>query len=356
MVNGSETPFDLGFRQPADWEAHHSCIVAWPAVDDYWDGHVREAQDGFIDLCAAIADGSANSERLEVLVRDADAEEQAKRALGSVNARFRRIAYGDIWLRDTGPIFLTHREKGLAGACFAFNGWGNKYVYPHDDTLAEELMHGLRIARFNFLWVMEGGAVDSDGEGTCLASRDCLFDVNRNPDADVVGMTSKLKRALGCKRVVWLAGSLINDHTDGHVDTLARFVAPGEVVCMKSIDDDDPNAAVLEATARQLERCQDAKGRRFVVKRIAAPGRVCGRNGQLLPASYLNFYISNNSVIVPIYGSKHDQRAVDQIAALFPSRRTVGLRANAILEGGGAFHCISLSLPTENSQLDNESG
>jgi agmatine deiminase len=349
MVKECETARDFGFKQPADWEAHRSCLVAWPAVDAYWEGHVREAQAEFVAFCAAIAVGRERSEQLEVLVCDAHYEAQAKQALRSVEARFHRIQYGDSWIRDTGPIFLTHKESGLAGACFAFNGWGKKYVYPHDDTVAEGLVRALGIKAFRYPWVMEGGAVDSDGERSCLASRDCLLDANRNPDVDEASMTNKLQQALGCDRVIWLAGKLINDHTDGHVDTLARFVAPGVVVCMAPIDEDDPNAAALEAVADQLERSQDAKERKLLVKRVASPGRVLGRNRQLLPASYLNFYISSNSVIVPIYGSKHDQRAVDQIAALFPGRRAVGLRANAILEGGGAFHCITLSLPAGNS-------
>jgi len=349
MVEVCETPRDLGFRHPADWEAHRSCFVAWPAVDAYWEGHVREAQAEFAAFCAAVADKTPRSETLEVLVCDEQNEAQAKQALSSVEARFRRVQYGDCWIRDTGPIFLTHRDRGLAGLCFAFNGWGKKYVYPHDDTVAEALLHALGVKTFRFPWVMEGGAIDSDGEGTCLASRDCLFDAYRNPDVDEARMTNKLRQALACDHVIWLAGKLINDHTDGHVDTLARFVAPGVVVCMKPFDDDDPNAAVLESVVSQLERFQDAKGRKLLVKRIVSPGRVLSRKGVLLPASYLNFYISNNSVIVPIYGSEHDQRAVDQIAALFSKRRVVGLRANAILEGGGAFHCITLSLPADHS-------
>ncbi len=349
MVDACETPRDLGYRQPADWEAHRSCLVAWPAVDAYWEGHIHEAQAEFAALCAAIADGRERSEQLEVLVCDMRAEAHAEQAFPSIEARFHRIQYGDCWIRDTGPVFLTHRESGLAGACFAFNGWGEKYVYPHDDTVAEELVRAVGVKQFRFSWVMEGGAVDSDGAGTCLASRDCLFDANRNPGADEAGMTNKLQQALGCDHVIWLSGKLINDHTDGHVDTLARFIAPGIVVCMKSLDHNDPNAVVLEAVAHQLEHFRDAKGRKLLVKRVASPGRVLSRNHQILPASYLNFYISNNNVIVPIYGTKHDQRAVEQIADLFPSRQVVGLRANAILEGGGAFHCITLSLPAEGS-------
>lgn len=349
MVKSCDTPRDFGYRQPADWEPHQSCFVAWPAEDAYWDGHVREAQDEFVAFCAAIADGSEQNEKLEVLVGDAQNEARAKRALRSVDARFHRIPYGDSWIRDTGPVFLSHRESGLAGACFEFNGWGKKYVYPYDDTVAKELVDSLGIRRFLFSWVMEGGAVDSDGEGTCLASRDCLFDSNRNPDADEAGMTQMLRQALGCDQVIWLAGKLINDHTDGHIDTLARFVAPGVVVCMEPFEHDDPNAVVLEAIASQLERFRDAKGRSLLVKRVASPGRIHSRTGHLLPASYLNFYICNKSVVVPTYESRNDQRAVDQIAALFPNRRVVGLRANAILEGGGAFHCITLSLPAKES-------
>ncbi|MBN1653021.1 MAG: agmatine deiminase family protein [Deltaproteobacteria bacterium] len=341
----SDTPRSLGYRKPADWELHQKCFVAWPAVDAYWEGHVREAQEAFAELCAAIADGTARNEQLNVLVSDERNEQRARKALHNLEVCYLRMPYGDSWLRDTGPVFLTSEKGELAAACFAFNGWGRKYLYPHDDTVAGDLVRALGVKSLFFPWVMEGGAIDSDGEGTCLASRDCLFDKQRNPDQNETNMTERLRQALGFDRILWLDGSLLNDHTDGHVDTLARFVAPGVVICMEPLDHDDPNAAVLREVERQLRAFRDAKGRMLTVERIAAPGPVFGRNQQLLPASYLNFYISNNHVIVPTYGTEHDRRAIDQIAALFPGRRTIGLKANAILEGGGAFHCITLALP-----------
>jgi agmatine deiminase len=347
MAIDNNTPRELGFRQPADWERHARCFTAWPAVDEYWEGHVREAQEEFVAFCAVIAD--VKNEQLDVLVADDHNDALARKALQHVAVHFRRIAYGDSWLRDTGPVFVTHQDEGVAAVRFGFNGWGKKYIYPHDDTVAAEIARALGLKEFVFPWVMEGGAIDSDGEGTCLVSRDCLLDKNRNPDQNEDQMTEKLRQALGFDSVMWLAGSLINDHTDGHVDTIARFVAPHVAVCMEPLDSDDPNAHVLEQVANQLARFRDAKGRKLVVKRVAAPGRVVSRTGQLLPASYLNFYITNTSVIVPVYGSRHDERAVDQIAALFPGRRAIGSSAKEILEGGGAFHCITDSLPTVRS-------
>jgi agmatine deiminase len=194
-------------------------------------------------------------------------------------------------------------------------------------------------------WVLEGGSVDVDGEGTLLTTRQCLLHPNRNPSMDASSIEARLREALGVDKVLWLNEGLLNDHTDGHVDTIARFAAPGVVACMEPAKDDDPNEKVLREIAGELEEMTDARGRRLEVVRIQSPGRVESDDGQILPASYLNFYIGNRAVVVPTFGSPADEAAVRAIAGLFPTRRTVGIDARAILSGGGAFHCITQQQP-----------
>ncbi len=349
-VRRSQTPREAGYRMPAEWQPHSSCWLAWPAHAEIWGEALSTARQQFVALCAAIAADSKAAEQLEILVPNSEQEARAKRAMADIERRFRRIRfhrirYGDIWLRDTGPIFLTDGAGAVASVRFAFNGWGGKYVYSGDQTVARDICYAAGLPEFEFPWVMEGGAVDVDGQGTCLASSDCLLSASRNPKQDHAQMQEHLCHALGVDKVLWLEGSLANDHTDGHVDTLARFVAPGAVLCMKAMDADEPNRQVLERTEEQLRGCSDARGRTLQVHTIPAPGPVCDARGEMVPASYLNFYIGNKTVVVPTWGCRHDRRALQGIAALFPDRQTVGLRANAILEGGGAFHCITVPQP-----------
>jgi agmatine deiminase len=292
-----------------------------------------------------MASGGEGAESIELLVPDAAQELVARQELSLPGARFHRVPYGDVWLRDTGPVFLGHREGKRACARFAFNGWGNKYRYAGDESVARRMADRSGLLQFVFPFVFEGGAVEVDGEGTCLAAGDCLLNPNRNPGTGPQQMEAALREALGAERVLWLRGKLLNDHTDGHLDTLARFVAPGAVVCMEPRDPDDPNAGALQQVALQLRGLRDAAGRALRVFPIPSPGRVEDDRGRIMPASFLNFFIGNRTVAVPIYGSEFDDEAVQAIARFFPGRRTVGLRADSILHGGGAFHCLTLAEP-----------
>ena len=331
------------FRYPAEWEKHQACWLAWPSHKELWLESLEEAQAEFTGLCQAMG------ENLEILVPDETAKADAQRALKGLSVRFHLIPFGDIWLRDTAPIFLTDSEGALATARFSFNGWGGKYVLPYDDQVSTRIARAAEFKEFKFPWILEGGSVEVDGEGTCLTTRQCLLNDNRNKGMTEAQVEAGLRDALGVKTVLWLQDGLLNDHTDGHIDTLARFTAPGTVVCMKPNSQNDPNREVLEEIARDLAGFQDASGRRLKVVTVPSPGKVLGKDlnddDRIMPASYLNFYIANQSVVVPIYGSPHDNEAVAAIAELFPGRKTVGLPAKAILTGGGAFHCITQQQP-----------
>ena len=321
-------PIDAGFRQPAEWEPHEATFLAWPTAADLWLDNLEPAQREFVALAEAIAEG----EQLRVLIHD-----EPPRAIAHLPIAWHRIPFGDIWLRDIAPIFLLNDRGERASAVFRFNGWGEKYILPHDDRVAISIAEALGFPTFRADFVLEGGSVDVDGQGALLTTRQCLLNENRG-DLSEPQIEAELRRWFGVDRILWLGDGLLHDHTDGHVDTIARFVRPGVAVCMKP-EADDPNREALNAIIRDLERMK------LDVVAIPSPHTVLNSEGDLMPASYVNFYIANRTVIVPQYGVEADERALEAIAPLFPGRRIVGVSAVAILEGGGAFHCITQQLP-----------
>lgn len=342
------------FRQPAEWTPHAATWVAWPSAADLWLENLAPAQKAFAEMCAVLADVDSSTktprgEVLNVLVPDDASEAAATSMLSGLGVVFRRVPFGDIWLRDTAPIFVTDEKGHVADARFGFNGWGNKYVLDHDDAVSARIGELAGHPQLVHSLVLEGGSIDVDGEGTILTTRQCLLNVNRNAALDAGAIERAVKDALGGEKMLWLGDGLINDHTDGHIDTIARFVRPGAVVCMKTTGVDDPNAEILERIASDLSGMTDARGRRLEVVQVPSPGRVLSPDGNVMPASYVNFYIGNTTVVVPTYGVPSDDEAVSAIATLFPGRRTVGIDARAILSGGGAFHCITQQEPRGRS-------
>ncbi|MFN4980357.1 MAG: agmatine deiminase family protein [Pseudanabaena sp.] len=335
-----ENPKALGYAQPAEWQPHRACWLAFPSHRDLWLEYLDRVQAEFVALAKAIA----TSEQLEILVLEETAT-HAKQLLGDLPARFHQIPFGDIWMRDMTPIYIKNTDGKLGALHFQWNGWGGKYILKHDDLVAAKILQTLDIPQFMFDWVLEGGAIEVDGEGTCLTTKQCLLNPNRNPHLDQEAVESGLKAALGVEKILWIEEGLLNDHTDGHIDTIARFIAPHKIMCMEPTSEDDPNYQVLKDIGSQLENMTDAKGRKIDVVRIPSPNLVLDDEGQIMPASYLNFYISNDSVIIPIYGSPNDDLAVQAIAKHFPNRKVIGLSAKHILLGGGAFHCITCHQP-----------
>lgn len=328
--------------QPPEWARHAACWLAYPASQALWMDDLAAAQAEFIAFCQALGP----EEPMRILVPDVAAQKALTGPLAGLGVLFHIVPYGDIWLRDTAPIFLRDAQGGKIAGCFQFNGWGKKFLYQDDIGLNKRIAAIARCATVDFDLVLEGGSVDTDGAGLILTSEQCLLNANRNPTRDRAQIEAALLDALGGKRVLWLTEGLQNDHTDGHIDTIARFIGPNTVACMMPADDADPNAAVLRRIRQELGACTNAGGKRLKVVEITSPGTVTGGpDKNLLPASYLNFYIGNRTVVVPTYGSPFDNRAVAQLAAAFPHHRTVGRSAKAILTGGGAFHCMSQQEP-----------
>lgn len=323
---------------PPEWAPHRAIWTAWPFDEAEWGGKVEPARAEIAAMIRALADH--DGDRVRVLARAGAPLESAEAAIGDC-AEVIEAIYGDSWLRDTGPIFV--KRAGARGAvAFSVNGWGGKYVMDGDEQVAAQVAGWADAPLARAPFVLEGGAIDSDGEGTVLTTRQCLLNANRN-GWDEAGAERALSEALGVKKIIWLDQGLANDHTDGHVDNIARFVAPGRVVCMAP-GKSDPNAEALDAIARALEAARDAQGRKLDVIRIPSPGRVLNAEGEVSPASHMNFIIGNRSVVVPIYSDTGDD-AVNALAPLFPDRRVVGLSAHAVLAGGGAFHCITQQEP-----------
>jgi agmatine deiminase len=323
---------------PAEWTLHEATWVAWPSHEDLWQDNLAPARSSFARLVALVAEG----ERVDVLVPDEQQEELARDALSTLaspNVKMHRVPFGDIWLRDTAPIFTRGPGGEVRPVTFGFNGWGGKYVLPGDAQVAGRVAALTGGGQFHTDWILEGGAVDVDGEGNALTTRQCMLNSNRNGAREEWEIEALLREFLGVERVLWFGDGLLNDHTDGHVDTVMRFVRPGVVVAMEARASDDPNREVLRALVR------DASAHGLEVVRIPSPGRIVDAEGRVMPASYVNFYVANAVVAVPTYGSPFDDEAVERIASLFPGRRTVGIDARAILSGGGAFHCITQQQP-----------
>lgn len=329
---------------PAEWQPHRACWLAFPSDRSLWLENLEAAQAEFMELAKVIGE----SEQLEILVANPETELMARKLLSHTSTNFHSIPYGDIWMRDIAPLFLTNATE-LATATFNWNGWGHKYLLDHDDqvaiAIADLLNKSHHIPTLHFPWVLEGGAIEVDGEGTCLTTKQCLLNPNRNPDLTQTEIEQGLSQALGVTKILWLEAGLQNDHTDGHIDTIARFIAPHRVMCMLPVSKNDPNYEVLHHISAQLKGFTDAKGRNLEVIEIPSPGLVLDGGGEIMPASYLNFYISNGHVIVPNYGTEFDQAALAAIAPHFAHRATVGLPAKTILTGGGAFHCITQQEP-----------
>jgi agmatine deiminase len=329
---------------PAEWAEQKAIWTAWPADAGEWNNDLETPRR---DVAALVRALSVAGNKVRLLANGPEAEASAREALSIDVAEVIPAKYGDIWLRDTGPIFARDAH-GPVALRFKTNCWGGKYDLPDDATVGDDIarLAGTRVHRFDF--VLEGGAVDHDGEGTVLTTRQTLLNPNRNgwtkADAEMA-----LAEALGAKKVIWIDEGLKNDHTDGHIDNIARFVAPGRVVCQAPGGPDDPNGETLDAIAKTLQAASDAGGKTLEVIRIPGVGLYRNALGEISPASHMNFIIANGVVVVPIYGTASEAAALSALQSVFPTRAVVGVSSRGLLgcgmAGGGSFHCITQQEP-----------
>ena len=314
---------------PAEWAPQRALFTAFPSHKELWQEDLQPAQAEV----AAMVRQLAETVPVKLLADGPVAVAAAKAAVGNAAEVF-DIMCGDIWLRDTGPIFTS---AGTA-ARFRFNGWGGKYDLPGDDTVGAHVAGLMSAAVDQVDAILEGGAIEYDGGGLILTTEQCVLNPNRNTGWTKADAEQVLKASLGARRVVWLGDGLLNDHTDGHIDNLARFVAPGTVAVPEAWTAEDPNAAVFRDAAERLR----ANGLAVVGIPSVGPYEM---DGELVPASHMNWIVANGQVVVPLYGGESDGKALAAIRKCFPRHMVTGLPANHILTGGGSFHCITQQVP-----------
>jgi agmatine deiminase len=350
-----QTPATLGFRMPAEWEPHAATWLAWPHNARDWPGKFGAIPWAFAEILRAIA----RSDRVRLIVKDAAHEAAAKRALakaGVAHAQldFFRAATDRGWTRDMGPIFLVREAGGVrevAATSWRFNGWAKYPNWKRDDDAKDRILAKLGVRTWQpevegRRVVLEGGAVDVDGEGTLLATEECLLSEvqARNPGLGRSGIERALGDHLGVSRVLWLGDGIAGDDTHGHVDDLARFVRPGVMVLAAEDDPNDANYRALAENRERLESARDAKGRRLEVVPLPMPAPLFF-SGTRLPASYLNFYVTNESVLVPTFNDPRDRGALGLLGELFPGRVVVGIHAVDLVWGFGTIHCLTQQEP-----------
>jgi agmatine deiminase len=319
-----------------EWAPHERLWIGFPAIRAEWGDAFDRARAQIAAFASAIADAGAGE--VVHLVCNSDADAAIARSLASGHVDVIVEAIGDVWLRDTAPV-ITGTGDARRAVDFTFNGWGGKYWMPGDADIGARLA-----ARFGFpceahAMVVEGGGIDWDGAGLCVTTEQCLLNPNRNPDMGHGAVEGVLAEMLGFTRVLWLGDGLANDHTDGHVDNLARWVAEGVLLLPTATGDDDPNAAAYADAQRRAEGFGEIE-----IVTIPSPGRIM-MGGEAVPASYMNFCIGNRVIAMPAYGVATDEAAARVLADLFPDRRVVPLPSDAILSGGGSFHCTSQQVP-----------
>ncbi len=355
------TPRADGFRMPGEFEPHDGCWMAWPERPDNWRLGAGPAQEAF----AAVAEAIAASEPVTMAASAAQVERC--RAALSPAIRVVEIATDDAWLRDTGPTFVVDGRGGRRGVDWVFNAWGGLEggLYPsweRDDRVAARVLELEGAGRYRAPLVLEGGSIHVDGEGTVLTTEECLLNRNRNPGLSKAEIERALLEYLGAEKVIWLGRGVFADETDGHVDNLACFARPGVVLLSWSDDGSDPQAAISADALARLEAATDARGRSLEVVCLPSPGPLFSteeeaagvepaagsqprRGGDRLAASYVNFYLANSRVVMPLLDERRDEEAAAILRECFPGREVVGVSAREILLGGGNVHCTTQQVP-----------
>lgn len=327
----------MTLRMPPEWAPQDLLWIGFPHDPVEWPDTLELAQRQIAAFASAVAD---SGQEVRLLVRN-EANAALARSLVSTGVAVEQRTYGDIWLRDTGPLVVIGDNGERVARRFGFNGWGGKYLMEGDQEIGAAIATDVGLPVEGCDWILEGGAIDCDGTGLVVTTEQVLLNPNRNPHLSRTDIEARLARDLGFDRVLWLGNGLLNDHTDGHVDNLARFVAPGVLAVPVPSGPDDPNAAVYADTRER------AKAFGLAIRDIPSPGLVGGEDAE--PASYMNFAITSKLVVVPTYGTAMDADGVAAVAACFPDRDTIGLPADGVLGGGGSFHCASQQLPCAKS-------
>jgi len=340
------TPRELGYRMPAEWEPHRATWLSWPHKEASWPGKLDVILPVYAQFVAALA----RSEPVHINVNDAAMERQARAALAAAGAggeiRFHHFPTNDAWCRDHGAIFVVRDgPEPLAATDWEYNAWGGKYPpFDLDNQIPRRMAEVLGVPRFEGGMVLEGGSIDVNGQGLLLTSEQCLLNPNRNPGLSQAEIERRLRDLLGIAKILWLGEGIVGDDTDGHIDDIARFVAPDTVLTTVEEDPADENYALLQENLRRLQLMTDLQGRPLNILSVPMPPQVVFEE-QRLPASYVNFLIANRAVLVPFFNHPNDERAAATLQRCFPDREIVGIDCTEIVWGLGAWHCLSQQVP-----------
>lgn len=337
-------PRDHNFRLPAESSPHQCTLMAWPVREALCYPESYEALcRGYGEIILAIAEFEP-----VLLVVNPGEEITLRRVFPDCRVSLLPIQHNDAWLRDSGPVFLADDGGSLAGVNWRFNAWGEKYTpYDLDDKLAPQLLTHFGARRFDAPLVLEGGSIHVDGEGTLLTTEECLLNPNRNPGLSREQIEEYLKSYLNVKTVIWLKRGLAGDETDGHVDNLACFAAPGRILLQVCDDKSDENYRRTQENLAVLSQAVDAQGRSLEIIPVPQPPRR-EHEGKRLTLSYLNFYLVNGGLILPVFGgeaAQTDAQAQAVLQAAFPERRICKIDGRAIITEGGNVHCLTQQVP-----------
>ena len=332
---------------PAEWEPHEATWLSWPQPDC---NSFPGSYDRVIPTFVKMAETLAESEMVRINVSGADQEKTVRKLLRSCppeRVEYFHIPTDEPWCRDHGPIFVK-RDKSpqLAVLNFGFNAWGFKLSsFDEDNAVPPAVAKALGLPIFNFEhFILEGGSIDTNGQGTLLTTESCLLNANRNPTLDRSAIEKKLRDKLGVKKILWLGDGIEGDDTDGHVDDITRFIGPSTVITAVEEDEHDPNFEPLQRNLDRLHTMRLADGEPLHVFTLPMPTRIM-RDGQRLPASYANFYIANSVVLLPVFNEYNDSWAVSALHEAFPTRRIVPIDCRELIWGLGAFHCLTQQQP-----------
>lgn len=331
------------FAMPAEWERHERTLIEWPVKTSMvWPENYDEVCAGYAEVAKAIA----AFEPVTMIV-DADTAGDAEKFCGGA-IEYLTIPHNDAWCRDNGPTFLRSRDRRLAGINWQFNAWGGKYPhYELDNQVAPAVLKRFNVPCFDSPLILEGGSIHTDGEGTLLTTAECLLNPNRNAGLAREEIEAELKRRLNVRKIIWLNKGLYGDETDGHVDNIACFGRPGVVILQVCRDKSDPNYEITMENLEILSNAVDASGRKLSVVEISQPPARYYRDGRLT-LSYLNFYLVNGGIILPVFGAdaaQSDQAAAESLRTLFPDRRIVPVDGMPLIKEGGNVHCITQQMP-----------
>lgn len=344
-MSTNKSPAAFGFRMPAEWEPHRATWLHWPHNRESWPGKFAPIPQIFAQLTGALISGEIVNINLNDDTMEAEARATLKECgVSSTRVQFHRFFTNDAWVRDCGPIFVKNKSS-VAVTDWVFNKWGGKYPpWDEDNKIPRAVAELLGYERFEGGMVLEGGSIEVNGCGSLLSTEQCLLNKNRNPQLKKAEIEQQLRDFLGVKNILWLGEGIVGDDTDGHIDDLARFVGPRTVVAVVEQDSQDENYALLQDNLKRLSKMQDEQGRPLEILQLPMPRPII-YEGQRLPASYANFYIGNETVVIPTFADPQDSVALSLLTQCFPGRKVVGLDALDLIWGLGAFHCITQQEP-----------